>query len=430
MKRLRIGLLVALCILTAALCGIFVYGMTGHNIYRGIKNREYTGIQLVLEKEISGDEIDSILISNKVCSNDIYIYESETDTITVKEYSEFKLTEDEISTVKVNNGRLEVAGKRKNQIGYYRGPVSFAGGKFYTELWLPESYHGEISLEAVSGDIIAEPAINLAKDFKAQSISGDISLPVLTAKNISISSTSGYIKTETIHADDNGSNGAVRIATTSGDINLKQVTGELNLRTTSGYTTMETLSGDGQFSTTSGDITIQHMGGSAVISTTSGDTTIQYMDGSAAITTTSGNISIHEGNGDRNVTSTSGDVFAEEFDGNFDISATSGDVIIKARSGAGAIETISGDIQLELEELKNKLTINSNSGHVDIRLSEKNAFEFEASTTSGDINTFFDNHLNYSKKGNQAQGTYGSNVQGGLIDIETTSGDIQITQLR
>ena len=369
MKRLRIGLLVALCILTAALCGIFVYGMTGHNIYRGIKNREYTGIQLVLEKEISGDEIDSILISNKVCSNDIYIYESESDTITVKEYSEFKLTEDEISTVKVNNGRLEVA--------YYRGPFSFAGGKFYTELWLPESYHGEISLEAVSGDIIAEPAINLAKDFKAQSISGDISLPVLTAKNISISSTSGYIKTETIHADDNGSNGAVRIATTSGDINLKQVTGELNLSTTSGYTTMETLSGDGQFSTTSGDITIQHMGGSAVISTTSGDTTI------------------HEGNGDRNVTSTSGDVFAEEFDGNFDISATSGDVIIKARSGAGAIETISGDIQLELEELKNKLTINSNSGHVDIRLSEKNAFEFEASTTSGDINTFFDNHLNY-----------------------------------
>ena len=122
------------------------------------------------------------MISNKVCSNDIYIYESESDTITVKEYSEFKLTEDEISTVKVNNGRLEVAGKRKNQIGYYRGPFSFTGGKFYTELWLPESYHGEISLETVSGDIIAEPAINLAKDFKAQSMSGDISLPVLTAK--------------------------------------------------------------------------------------------------------------------------------------------------------------------------------------------------------------------------------------------------------
>ena len=56
MRNLKIGLLVMLCILTVFLCGIFAYGMTGHNIYRGFQHgyydRDYAGMHLVLEKEV------------------------------------------------------------------------------------------------------------------------------------------------------------------------------------------------------------------------------------------------------------------------------------------------------------------------------------------------------------------------------------------
>ena len=63
-----------------------------------------------------------------------------------------------------------------------------------------------------------------------------------------------------------------------------------------------------------------------------------------------------------------------------------------------------------------------------MKLSKMDSFAFEANTTSGEIDTFFDDSLKFSKRGNSAEGTYGSNTQGNKIDIETTSGDVRITK--
>ena len=114
-------------------------------------------------------------------------------------------------------------------------------------------------------------------------------------------------------------------------------------------------------------------------------------------------------------------------EGSFDISTTSGDIRVQAQEGQGKAQTSSGDISVELSGLTGNLNMNSTSGDVNIKLPESDSFDFEADTTSGDINTFFDDNLKFSKKGNNAQGTYGANRNGSRIDIETTSGDIKIT---
>ena len=119
MKNLKIGLLVALCILTALLCGIFVYGMTGHNIYRAFQgrydDRGYVGMHLVLEKEVPMEGIDSISIFYNKNSNDIYLYEGQGDVVTIKEYNEADLNENELCTVGVNGSKLDVKGKRRSK---------------------------------------------------------------------------------------------------------------------------------------------------------------------------------------------------------------------------------------------------------------------------------------------------------------------------
>ena len=387
MRNLKIGLLVALCILLVFLCGIFAYGITGHNIYRafrgGSKDRDYVGMHLVLEKEVPIDGIDSISISYGKNSNDIYLYEGQGDVLTIKEYNEADLNENELSTVAVNGSKLEVKGKRRSSrrigVGFFR--FGYGGG--YTEVWLPASYKGELALATSSGDITSEMDLVLERDLSAASTSGEITMPDVTAGNVSLASTSG-------------------------DITVKQLTGEPNIASTSGYVNVETITGNAQIATTSGDITVQHI------------------DGNAVFNSTSGNAKIMEGGGGRSVSTSSGDVTIDGADGSWQIYTTSGEVRVKGQNDNGSIETTSGDVSLEVVELSGTLDINTSSGSVNMKLLQDSAFDFSADTASGNIDTFFDDDLKFSKRGNSAQGTHGQNPQGNSIRIGTTSGDVRI----
>lgn len=415
MRKLKIGLLVMLCILTAFLCGIFAYGMTGHNIYRGFHGsydheRNYVGMHLVLEKEVPLDGIDSISVSYNMNSNDIYLRECEGNTLTIKEYNEAELGESELSSVVVNGSRLEIEGKKRNYRSFSSGFLSFGYCGGYTEILLPASYKGELSLKTASGDISSEMDLALERDLNAISTSGEIVMPDVTAENVSLGCTSGDIRIENIDTGSNGDAGDINIATTSGDIMVNQLAGETNIASSSGYVKAETITGDVQIATTSGDITVQ------------------CIDGNATVGTTSGGVKISKGSGERSISASSGDIILDGADRAWDIHTTSGEVWIKAQQGGGLIETTSGDINLELVELTGALNIDSSSGSVRMKLSQDNAFGFNAETTSGDINTFFDDDLKFSKRGNSAQGTYGQNPQENSIRIGTTSGDIRVTE--
>ena len=414
MRNLKIGLLVMLCIFTAFLCGIFVYGMTGGNIFRsfgGAYNdyeKGYVGMHLVLEKEVPIDGIDSISISYRMNSNDIYLYEGEGNTLTIKEYNEVELNENELSTVSVNGSKLEIKGKRRSRRSISSGFFHFGYTGGYTEVWLPASYKGELALTTSSGDITSEMDLILERDLKAVSTSGDISMPDVTASNVSLGCTSGYVRIENIETNKNGTAGKINIETTSGDIMVKQLVGETDIGSSSGYVNAETVTGNVQIATTSGDITVQHI------------------DGNATVESSSGYTKIMEGSGERSISTTSGDVIIDGADGLWQIHTTSGEVRVKGQNDNGSIETTSGDVSLEIVELNGTLDIHTSSGYVNIKLLQDSAFDFSAETTSGNINTFFDDDLKFSKRGDSAQGIHGQNLQGNSIRIGTTSGDVRI----
>lgn len=416
MKGIKIVLLVMLCILTALLCGIFAYGMSGHNIYRAFlggyyeHERGYVGMHLVFEEEVPIDGIDSISVSYSMNSNDVYLYEGQGDMLTIKEYNKVELNENELSTVSANGSKLEIKGKRRSSrrvgLGFFH--FGYSGG--YTEVWLPASYKGELALTTSSGDITSEMDLVLEKDLKASSTSGEITMPDVIASNVSLGCTSGNVRIENIETNRNGTAGDINIATTSGDITVKQLVGETNIGSSSGYVNAETITGNVQIATTSGDITVQHIDGNATVGSSSGYTKIM------------------EGRGNRSVTTSSGDVMIDGADGLWKIYTTSGEVWVKGKNDNGSIETTSGNVSLEIVELNGTLDIHTRSGYVNMKLLKDSAFDFSADTTSGDIDTFFDDNLKFSKRGNSAQGTYGQNSQGNSIRIGTTSGDVRITR--
>ena len=448
MKGVRIGLIVVLAVITVSLCGILIYGMAGGNVFGSPDHHSHEDVQLVLEKEISLDGIDSISIMYGMNNNDIYFFESENNAVTIKEYSGSEMDEKELSTIKVNGSCLEVKGARRSYSSgfhlFYFGSYSY--GRHYTEVYLPASYHGEILLETASGDITSDFDFRLEMDFSVTSTSGDVNFSSVTAANAVINTSSGYIEMGNIDTNVNGSVGEIRIKTASGDVNLEELTGETEIESSSGCLTVRLITGNAQLKTSSGNMNIQEIAGGtktesssgdqtimtltgdAQLRTTSGDVKVLYAEGDIQATATSGYVRIQEGYGNRAVSTSSGNITVEGTAGDFQVNTQSGDVQIIMAKGEGGIETASGDVNLVLEELAGTLNINSSSGYVNIKLSEENEFEFEADTSSGDIMTFFDSDLTFSSRNNHAQGTYGANIQGNRVEIQTTSGDVRISK--
>ena len=255
MRKFKIVTLVLWCLLTAGLCGILAYGMSGYGFYAGYQSYEVYGgsPNLVFEKEIPLDGIDNILVQYDMNNNDIYLREGDADVLTIREYNELELKEDEISTVTVTDGRIEVRGKRRNGIEFQirLGRSGFRSVIGYTEIILPASYKGQLSLMTASGDIKREAALVLEKDFEASTSSGDIMLTDVTAENISLKCSSGDIDADQL-------TGVTDIESTSGEITVRNFVGGTKLKSSSGDIESESITGNARLVTTSGEITVQH----------------------------------------------------------------------------------------------------------------------------------------------------------------------------
>ena len=425
MRKVKITMMVLLCILTAGLCGILVYGMTGHSIYM----TEYVNgsSKLVLEKEVSTDGVDRISITYDMNSNDIRIYEKEGSTLTVKEYSTLELAQQEISTVEVNGSHIEVTGKKRNRYNHIQfGLVYNEQAGNYTEIGLPSSYKGELVLVTSSGDISSKMDIALEKTFKAATSSGDVYIPNITAQDVSLECSSGDVQVGKVSTERSSSMGGIVIKTTSGEIKADQLTGIVHIETSSGGISVRQVTGDADITTTSGGILSENIQGNAHMAASSGDVRIQRIDGDVTAGSSSGDIEIYDGSGMRTVRTTSGEIVLEHVAAVWEAESSSGDVTIKAQEGSGSIHTTSGDICLDLDKLTGNLTLESSSGLAKIRISQDNAFDFKADTSSGEIATFFDDKLDFSKKGNSAKGVYGSKDTGNRVVVRTTSGDVQV----
>lgn len=187
--------------------------------------------------------------------------------------------------------------------------------------------------------------------------------------------------------------GAMEIATASGEIGIDR---ELALKK------------ELKLSSTSGDITVGKTAASEIrISSASGEVR-------------TGGLTAEK----LRIGTNSGDIHVTGAEGQFSISSASGTVMLDDGSGCGTVETTSGDIRLSFAALTGELTVDSTSGEVVIKLPEATALDFSAATVSGEISTFFDELLSFSKKGDRASGSVGSGDH--ALKITTTSGDIRI----
>jgi DUF4097 and DUF4098 domain-containing protein YvlB len=341
-------------------------------------SNSFTNVNLVNTRNLSMEGID--VLSLNYSSDDIIFYESDTTELILKEYMSITPNEDELSQIKQSGSELRLLGgdrMRQNWIfNHYSG---------YVEVYIPAGFHGNIAASTSSGNIETDLTLNLS-EFAAACSSGDIRLNEVYASQISA-------------------------ATTSGNIEFDKAEGKRS------------------FTSSSGDIKVRDGNGDTEVSSTSGNITIIENIGELNAEASSGDIIVESVVGVKEVETTSGEIQLSDCSGYLSASSSSGDIIIYELGGAGVFETTSGNINVsftdELAENKADIEAVASSGEVELKLPTGLNFDFVAKTSSGDIDTFFDDSLSYKKDGDYASGTVGANPDFQL-EIVTTSGNITV----
>ena len=127
---------------------------------------------------------------------------------------------------------------------------------------------------------------------------------------------------------------------------------------------------------------------------TSGDIDIQDLSGGLKAKNVSGDISISDSDKWIYAYTSSGDISLSKCDGEIHIESVSGDIDYDGDAPRFEATSISGDIEAEVGETE-RVTISSVSGDLELQAKLKDNGVFEATTVSGDIDMLFDqNKLN------------------------------------
>lgn len=172
--------------------------------------------------------------------------------------------------------------------------------------------------------------------------------------------------------------------------------------------------------TVSGNVTCEDISGDLKATTVSGNVIVSGAKSGANCSTTSGSVEVDNVIGDVKLKSVSGNVMANEIKGNVDASTVSGSVVLTNISDADDVEatTISGKVKYEGDLASNGYYhLKSHSGRVEFIVPSNAAFDLDARTFSGSINSDFD----ITVRGKISKKSLKGSVNGGGAEVELKS---------
>lgn len=196
--------------------------------------------QLANEITFSLDGISEITISYD--EETIAFHESESGELIIREYmtghdrSYFARTEQRGGSIKISEG-----GKPLFQDGFSR----------YVEVYLPASYHNDLTVTTTNGEIDSSEFELFLNTLRIDSTAGTVSLSTVEAQNIHLSTASGSFNAGHLNAD------TIRIDTTSGNFFCEALDGSVTYTTTSGNADIQSAIGSGNYkASNSGELNV------------------------------------------------------------------------------------------------------------------------------------------------------------------------------
>ncbi len=189
--------------------------------------------------------------------------------------------------------------------------------------------------------------------------------------------------------------------TLGGDLNVRNLTGEMDL------------------ATAGGDLILSQLNGKITAKTAGGDLKVSDLEGSISLYTAGGDISGKQLLGDLHIETAGGDISILETVGNLDVRTLGGDLKVRNHKGERAtVVTFGGDIEADI--INGDVNLRTNGGDIEIQNASGN---LEAKTFGGDI-------LCRDMDGNVILESMGGEIKGekisGSVQAENGSGEVYI----
>jgi DUF4097 and DUF4098 domain-containing protein YvlB len=180
--------------------------------------------------------------------------------------------------------------------------------------------------------------------------------------------------------------------------------------------------------TGSGDQRIEGLHGNLDVESGSGDVRLIGVSGETRLHTGSGNVEARDVSGPFTAEAGSGDIRLDSKGaGNVQVHTGSGNIELRGVNGSLRVEAGSGDVSVDGAQA-GTWELRTGSGNVDLRLPADAAFDLEASTSSGRVDTSRPITMTVQGDLQRAHRSISGKVRGGgpLLTIHTGSGDVRI----
>ncbi|MBN1223296.1 MAG: DUF4097 family beta strand repeat protein [Candidatus Aminicenantes bacterium] len=284
---------------------------------------------------------------------------------------------------------------------------------------------GKVYLKNISGDIQVmtwgkdEVKIDALKISRASSM--DRAKENADKVKIEITEESGVLRIETDYPKMNFGNLNVSVDFkvtipdhASADIN--SVSGDIRIEKAGGATKAESVSGD---------VNLEDIGGTLRGKSVSGDVNVRGAAKGADINSVSGDVAVYDVVGDADLKTVSGEITAARIKGSIEAESVSGDVELTDVSDAGVVKAkaLSGEvIYLGTINRDGRYEFKSHSGDIRLTIPGSSAFDLEAKTFSGDIDSEFEMTISGKLSRKSIKGSV--NGGGAVVELNTFSGDV------
>lgn len=211
--------------------------------------------------------------------------------------------------------------------------------------------------------------------------SGNVNLNGLSNKFTRLRSIFGSVKVNDLTSS------SLIVKTSSGNVELSKVIGQIRSDNTFGNQTLENVKGNANVHTSSGNTTIRGLNGNLDVITAFGQQVLENISGNVVANVSSGNISVKSVSGNTDIRSSFGTQNFEQVTGDIYARASSGSIKVNDSKGKMILSTSFGSIVGKNVTLVSSANFKTSSGDIQMQLlNDIKDLSFDLKTSSGSLN--------------------------------------------